>query len=361
VPQLTAFDRSAKPRAKLQMGRLHSSRSGSSANLILVAVVVLALVGSGSVAYACTQAAGGCGETGGDSGGGVCAAADLVWTAPSMVSKPASVLCSLGGLGSSTLTVAVSDVVPGQSCVFDVSLENLADEVLTISQPAASISQPLDCFVYADNVDTAVPMAPGHDFPFVGEIALTGPASANGNACENVHATLEVSITGAEVKTYSVTFSESGLPAGLTWAVTLNGVTEYLKTDGCADSLTWTGLTNGIYGYSIAEIAGWRQSTLAYVGSVEVSGASVAEPTLRYAPVTYLVTFTETGLPAGTLWSATLNGVTAKSTTSSITFSESNGSYGYAIAPVKGYTASPGSGSVSVSGAPVGTSVKFKS
>jgi thermopsin len=82
--------------------------------------------------------------------------------------------------------------------------------------------------------------------------------------------------------TYHVTFSESGLPSGLTWTVTVNGVTKHLKTDGGTDSLTWFGLVNGTYSYSIAAVSGWHQSTLPPSGNVVVSGASVAEPTLRY-------------------------------------------------------------------------------
>jgi len=159
--------------------------------------------------------------------------------------------------------------------------------------------------------------------------------------------------------TYSVTFSESGLLCGLVWEVTVNGVSKSLKADGGTDSLTWTGLVSGTYAYSIAGISGWHQSTLPYSGSVEVSGASVTEPTLRYTQETYTVTFIETGLPPSTLWSVTLNGVTKCSTSSTITFTESNGTYRYTIGTVSGWGRSPASGTVTVIGSGVSVSVKF--
>ncbi|MGC2288514.1 MAG: hypothetical protein WA688_01475 [Thermoplasmata archaeon] len=158
--------------------------------------------------------------------------------------------------------------------------------------------------------------------------------------------------------TYSVTFSECGLPSGLTWKVTLNGLSMSLITNGGTDSLTWTGLSSGTYAYSVAGNAGWHQTTLPYSGNVGVSGASLTEPTLLYAPVTYTVTFTETGLPTGTSWSVTTNGMTKSSMTSQITFSELNGTYAYTVGSVSGCERSPASGTVTVNGAGVSVSVK---
>ncbi|HYB77532.1 MAG TPA: hypothetical protein VEE83_02470, partial [Thermoplasmata archaeon] len=81
---------------------------------------------------------------------------------------------------------------------------------------------------------------------------------------------------------YPITFSESGLPSGITWTVTVAGVTQHLKTNGGTDTLTWTGFVNGTYSYSITSISGWHQSTLPASGNVVVKGASVTEPTLHY-------------------------------------------------------------------------------
>ena len=77
------------------------------------------------------------------------------------------------------------------------------------------------------------------------------------------------------------------------------------------------------------------------------------------APSTYSVTFPQSGLPAGTSWSVTLNGQTLSSTTSTITFSEPNGTYAYTVGAVNGYTATPSSGSVTVNGVSQTVAITF--
>jgi hypothetical protein len=49
-------------------------------------------------------------------------------------------------------------------------------------------------------------------------------------------------------------------------------------------------------------------------------------------PPTYSVNFTEVGLPPGTAWNVTLNGVTKASSNSSIIFIAFNGEYNYSVA-----------------------------
>ena len=138
--------------------------------------------------------------------------------------------------------------------------------------------------------------------------------------------------------TYTVTFAETGLPSGINWTVTVNGVSMRLTINAASiNGLMWTGLPNGTYTYSIAAVSGWHQITIADSGSVAVSGASVTEPTLAYTQVTYSVTFATGGLPSGTTWSVTLNGVTTSNTSSTIAFVEPNGTYSYAISDVQGW------------------------
>lgn len=168
----------------------------------------------------------------------------------------------------------------------------------------------------------------------------------------------EPTLTYTEV-TYSVIFQESGLAAGNTWQVTVNSVLESLTTNGGTDSLTWTGLPNGTYSYSVTGIAGWTQTTLPYSGSVVVNGASVSEPTLVYSRVTYAVVFNESGLPSGIVWQVTVGrevqSVLTDGGTDALTFDQPNGSYAYSISGVAGWEQSsiPNSGSVLVAGAAV--------
>jgi YVTN family beta-propeller protein len=75
---------------------------------------------------------------------------------------------------------------------------------------------------------------------------------------------------------------------------------------------------------------------------------------------TALVTFAETGLPAGTLWSVVLDGSSKSSTAPAITFSPLNGPHPYSVASVAGYAASPSSGSLAVNnGAPLNVTISF--
>src|SRR5580658_9944305 len=182
------------------------------------------------------------------------------------------------------------------------------------------------------------------------------------NATDSVGSTSDTTatVTANPAPTYSVTFSESGLPSGLTWRATVNGLTKSLTTNGGTEGLTWTGLANGTYSYSIGKNPGWHESTLPYSGSVVVNGRSVTEPTLVYTEVTYSVTFSESSLPSGLTWQVTVNGVTMSLTTDGGTDALTwtgllNGSYAYSIAGNAGWHQSnrPYSGTVVVAGASV--------
>ncbi|MFG1555474.1 MAG: hypothetical protein AAE985_03285 [Thermoplasmataceae archaeon] len=77
------------------------------------------------------------------------------------------------------------------------------------------------------------------------------------------------------------------------------------------------------------------------------------------APQRYSVIFTESGLSSGISWHVTLNGNTQYSTSNTITFSEYDGSYSYTIGSVSGYTDSPSSGYVYVSGGSRSISIAY--
>ena len=75
---------------------------------------------------------------------------------------------------------------------------------------------------------------------------------------------------------------------------------------------------------------------------------------------TVSVTFTETGLSHGTKWSVSVNGVVTSGTNSTITVQVPVGTYTYSVA-ASGYSATPSSGSVTVSGAGQTVAVSFSS
>ncbi len=77
---------------------------------------------------------------------------------------------------------------------------------------------------------------------------------------------------------------------------------------------------------------------------------------------TFTVTFTESGLSSGTNWSVTFNGVTKNSTTSTIVFTATMGTYSYTLNGVQGYQLVSGStGSVTLTGQAGAISVVYTS
>ncbi len=77
---------------------------------------------------------------------------------------------------------------------------------------------------------------------------------------------------------------------------------------------------------------------------------------------TFTVTFTETGLSSGTNWSVTFNGATHSSTTSTITFTATLGTYTFSVNGVQGYQLQSGpTGSVILTGQPALISVVYTS
>jgi len=76
----------------------------------------------------------------------------------------------------------------------------------------------------------------------------------------------------------------------------------------------------------------------------------------------FTVTFTESGLPSGTIWYVNLsNGQSFSSTTNIITFNEPNGTYSYTISTKdKNYAPVSSSGTFTVNGANVNQAITFK-
>jgi len=69
------------------------------------------------------------------------------------------------------------------------------------------------------------------------------------------------------------------------------------------------------------------------------------------APTNYTVSFAESGLQTGTSWSISFNLTNSSSSSSMISFSSPNGTFSYTVGSVKGYDATPSSGSVKIAGA----------
>jgi YVTN family beta-propeller protein len=158
-----------------------------------------------------------------------------------------------------------------------------------------------------------------------------------------------VNVTFAPFR-FPVSFAETGLPAGTSWTVSLDG-----------NATTSTGATvsfdvpNGTYVWSIVPIPGFHAN---WTGSVTVlnSSRTVIVP---FVLATYEVEFSEVGLAGGTNWSVSLAGVSRSTLGSSLGFVEPNGSYAYAVVPIPGWAATPRVGTAMVDGGPVNVSISW--
>ncbi len=143
---------------------------------------------------------------------------------------------------------------------------------------------------------------------------------------------VEVGFTGSS---YPVTFVESGLATGSRWSVTLNA-----STQSSTDTTVAFSEPNGAYSYSVAAVAGYTVSPPSS-GTVTVAyGPQTLDVVFLPLPGTYTISFVETGLPAGTNWSVSLESSTRYSQTDTIIFTEPDGSYPFTLGAVTGYSAS---------------------
>ncbi|MGI0054214.1 MAG: hypothetical protein ACREBZ_00600 [Thermoplasmata archaeon] len=154
---------------------------------------------------------------------------------------------------------------------------------------------------------------------------------------------------GGPLPSYSIQFVASGLPSDGSWSVNLAGT----NTTSTASSVSFSE-PNGSYAYAI-----YAGTTLAAPSSgfANVSGANVSVP-LTFTPAGHIVTFRESGLPAGDPWTVEFNNSSVSSSATLITFAVPNGIYAFSASSV-GYLASPASGTLNVSGSAVAQSIQF--
>ncbi|MCL4447800.1 MAG: hypothetical protein M1556_01255 [Candidatus Thermoplasmatota archaeon] len=161
------------------------------------------------------------------------------------------------------------------------------------------------------------------------------------------------SVSFSEI-TYPVTFTESGLPGGTRWYVNVSGQTPASSSS----SVIALSLPNGTYSISIST-PNKLYSTPASSGSFKVDGSPVSED-VPYSLVTYLVTFTENGLPDGAKWWVNISGELAVNSTSrSVSFHFANCTSFFTIESA-GYYTGLSSGTLTVNGRNVTISVPFE-
>ncbi len=141
----------------------------------------------------------------------------------------------------------------------------------------------------------------------------------------------------------SLTFSESGLASGTTWSVYVNG----MPLSGNTTTLS-AGVTPGNYTFMVSGVSGYTASVTTNTISV-TSGTTVS---IAFTPVIskYNLTFTETGLSAGTSWSVTVAGHSYSTVNATQVISLAPGAYSFSVGNVSGYTSSSMSGTITVNG-----------
>ena len=178
-----------------------------------------------------------------------------------------------------------------------------------------------------------------------------------------VDASIVVNVTFAPVSSqnYTVTFVETGLSSmcgrSTVWNVSLGNQTE--STSG--SSIVFTE-PNGTYNYSVGAPSGYSVSSATPASPVAVSGSNITV-TISFSHCTsprgYSITFQESGLRHGTTWCVSV-GRTVCSQYSELSFSGlSPGTYAFVVGSVRGYTAQPGSGNVTITGQSVYVHIDF--
>ncbi len=160
---------------------------------------------------------------------------------------------------------------------------------------------------------------------------------------------------------YLVTVAGVHLPNGLTWGAQITDSSGTLLDDLPASvAVYYVWLPSGSYNYTVSAPTGWSASS---TGSFTVSGASTLvligfSVASGYVPLT----FSETGLPSGTMWSVKVWGSSSAlewSAGSSLVFAVAAGTLHFYVQPVTGYTASPTYGSFLVASSPLSAAVTF--
>ena len=186
--------------------------------------------------------------------------------------------------------------------VINGSTNKVIQSIAVGSSPAGVAFDSLNGHMYVTNCcSNNVSVINGSTNKVIQSIAVgSGPVgvafdSLNGNIYVANQGSNSVSVLGY-VK-YAVTFTETALPSGSTWYVNITG-----HNSGALTGTTCSvNLTNGTFAYTVQTNNKLYEPSISS-GSLMVNGSAIQE-TITFSHV-YKVTFTETGLPSGTVWFA---------------------------------------------------------
>jgi hypothetical protein len=118
--------------------------------------------------------------------------------------------------------------------------------------------------------------------------------------------------------------------------------------------------SNGTYAFQVGAAG---HSAQPRSGKINVSGYAFAASIVFVtgASSTFGLTFTESGLPTGTLWTVTVDGVPCASTTSTLVLTVDDGPHNYTVGGLARYVAGPSNGTVTVTATGGNQSIVFAS
>jgi YVTN family beta-propeller protein len=160
--------------------------------------------------------------------------------------------------------------------------------------------------------------------------------------------------SGAPTASYNVTFSETGLPAGSVWSVSLNGTVQSSNSS----EITFVA-NNGSFEYAIENVSGYVPSPAGGSIFINGSGASTRVNFGAAPPASYLLTFTESGLASPIEWNLTIEAQSHLVSGTTASFRLPNGTYNFTIGRVAGYSVIPKSGSIKIAGSAQSVAVLF--
>ncbi|MEM0135765.1 MAG: hypothetical protein QXU18_11190 [Thermoplasmatales archaeon] len=155
---------------------------------------------------------------------------------------------------------------------------------------------------------------------------------------------------GTVEKPYHIRFSESGLPFGTDWSVSLDGTNQ----SSTSSSIIFT-VPNGTYSYVVQEKNGFELSPSS--SSVVVDGTNVTVP-IQFSKL-YQVTLAELGLPLGTEWNVTVGNMTLSSVNFTVSTELTNGTYYYSVQNLPYYNCTAPNGTFSVDGKSLTVGFRF--
>jgi len=249
------------------------------------------------------------------------------------------VIQNTGSTGSVTATYQSSDylqfTVNGASVNiwYTITLSNGQSQSGNTNYGSSTVTFYLPYGTYSWNI------SPANTMVYVGGIGIEYNATpASGFETTNASVSINYVLSSS---TFNYTWTESGLPSGTQWGVSVNGTSYYTSSS----SLNETFSSGQNYSWSVINPNDYSGSPAS--GSFNNAGSQI----ITFTQTGFQYTWNESGLPSGTTWGVQVSGTNYTTSSSSLTETFSTGqTYSWGVINPSGYTGTPSTGSFSTSG-----------